>query len=314
MVDDIGSGAHYHVSYADARVGWDYNAHVQLYTALHYQNYQMDNQEAQYNDFRVLAGLRLIPDGQNLLSGEILDSLLARLADSSKPVNSQLTVSGGYSWFGLPDLKMVTSVGGPLFNQSLGQETNGEGSLNGWRTDAGLANFANGALPGGQLVSFAMSGFFASYGGTTHSRCTYSLTTDCAIVNIADLSSSMPDNTGPFGNLTITTRRDVSYYGLAVDGRPGSGAAGGPKDGVLSEGGFPFKLGLAVRGISETANLTSVDPLVSLRVRYKENVDTLYAGAFVGVEEYSALGEGLDDKPRCQGRPILRGYRVPREL
>jgi hypothetical protein len=187
---------------------------------------------------------------------------------------------------------MVTSVGGPWFNQSLGQETNGEGSLNGWRTDAGLANFANGALPGGQLVSFGMSGFYAGYGGTTHSRCMYSLTTDCAIVNIADLSSSMPDNTGPFGNLNITTRRDVSYYGLAVDGRFGSGAPGGLMDGVLSQEGFPFKLGLAVRGISETANLTSVDPTVSLPVTYKENLDTLYTGAFVGVEGNSALGEG----------------------
>ena len=291
-VDDIGSGAHYHVSFADARVGWDYNAHVQLYTALHYQNYEMDAQEAHYSDFRVLAGLRVIPDGQNLLSGESLDSLLARLADSSRPVNSQLTASGGYSWFGLPDLKMVTSVGGPWFNQSLGQETNGEGSLNGWRTDAGLANFANGVLPGGQPVSFGMSGFYAGYGGTTHSRCMYSLSTDCAIVNIADLSSSMPDNTGPFGNLNVTTRRDVSYYGLAVDGRFGSEAAGGLMDGVLAQGALPFKLGLAVRGLNETANLTSVDPMVSLPVTYKENLDTLYTGAFVGIEENSALGEG----------------------
>ena len=63
-------------------------------------------------------------------------------------------------------------------------------------------------------------------------------------------------------------------------------------DGVLSQGGFPIKLGLAVRGISETANLTSVDPMVSLPVTYKENLDTLYTGAFVGVEENSALGEG----------------------
>jgi hypothetical protein len=118
------------------------------------------------------------------------------------------------------------------------------------------------------------------------------LTTDCAIVNIADLSSSAPDNTGPFGNLNITTRRDVSYYGLAVDGRLGSGTPGGLMDGVLSQEGFPFKLGLAVRGINESANLTSVDPAVSLPVMYKENLDTLYTGAFVGVEENSALGEG----------------------
>ena len=291
-VDEIGSGAHYNTSFADARVGWDYNAHVQLYTALHYQTFDMQTQDAQYSDMRVLAGLRVIPDGQDLLSGESLDSLFGRLADSSKPLNSQLTVSAGYSWFGLPDLKMVTDVGGRWFNQSLGQEVNGEGSLSGWRTDAGLANFANGALPDGQPVSFGMSGFFASYKGTTNSHCMYGLTTDCALVNIADSSSSMPGNTGPFGNLYTTTRRDVDYYGLAVDGRLNSRAADDPKDGPLSQDWSPFRLGLAMRKISEIASLTSVDPLVSLPVRYKESLRTLYTGAFVGVEESKALGDG----------------------
>ena len=291
VVSDIGNGVTHDVSYADAQVAWAYNSHVQLYTAMHYQSYEIQSQNAGYSDLRVVTGLRIIPDGQDFLTGESIDSLLARLADSVRRSHSELTLSAGYSWFGLPDMKMATRVGGPLFNQALGQETNGEGALSGWRTDVGLTDFAVGALPDGQLVSFGVSGFYAGYKGTTSSNCIYSLVSDCAIVNIADLSSSMPDNTGPFGNLNITTSRDASYYGIAVDGRLGSLAAAGLKDAMPSQEWSPFKLGFAMRDLSETANLTSVDPIVSLPVRYNENLDTRYAGAFVGAEENIALGE-----------------------
>ena len=151
---------------------------------------------------RVTAGVRIVPDGQDLLNGESLESLAARLADARRPANADLTVSAGSSWFALPDMKMVTVVGGPFFDQALGQETNGSGNLNGWRTDARLANFAEGRLPDGTPASFGVSGFFANYQGTTQSHCMYSLTTDCAIVNIVDFDPNNENNTGPFGNST----------------------------------------------------------------------------------------------------------------
>ena len=132
-----------------------------------------------------------------------------------------MSVSGGYSWFGLPDLKMVTLVGGPFFDQAIGQEKNGDGSLNGWRTDARFSNVAQGTLPWGAVASFGLSGFFANYQGTTPSHCTFTATTDCAIVNVTDFNSTLPNNTGPFGNLFVSTDRNVNYWGVAVDGRGG---------------------------------------------------------------------------------------------
>ncbi|MGO9474442.1 MAG: outer membrane beta-barrel protein [Rhodomicrobium sp.] len=291
VVEDIGSGVHYHAPYASAQVAWDYNNHVTLYTAVQYQGYNLDWQYLGYNDVRVMTGIRIIPDGQDLLNGESLDSLIDRLGYARRPIGSELTVSGGYSWFGLPDMKNVTIVGGSLFNQAIGEETTGDGNLNGWRTDARLANFAQAATPFGNLLSFGVSGFFANYQGTTSSHCNYGLTTDCAIVNIADGSSSLPNNTGPFGNLNVETNRDVNYYGVAVDAQLGWWAAGGYKDGPVQELS-PFRVGVAMRGLDETANMTSIDQLVCDPAKYKEILNAHYYGGYVGVERKEPIGEG----------------------
>ncbi len=291
-VNDIGSGAHYDVNFADAQLAWDYSNHMQFFTALHYQTYALQGQEAGYDDMRFMTGVRIVPDGQDLLHGESLESLMARLADSSIPLGSELSVSAGYSRFGLPDMKLVTIVGGPFFNEALGQQNNGDGNLNGLRTDARLANFAEGALPSGRPISFGVSGFFANYQGTTNSHCEYSLSTDCAIVNIIDANAALPNNTGPFGNLNVTARRDVNYYGFALDARLADWTAGGLKDGAPLQELSPFRLGLAMRGLSETANLTSIDPQVGAPVKYKESLNTHYYGGFAGVDKKEALGDG----------------------
>ena len=292
VVRDIGSDVHYDTPFANAQVAWGYNNHVQLYTALQYQAYDLQWQYQSYNDVRVMTGVRIVPDGQDLLHGESLEGLMARLAKARLPAGAELSVSGGYSWFGLPDMKMLTVVGGPFFDQALGQQTNGDGNMNGWRTDLRLASFATGALPDGPPISFGISGFFANYQGTTNSRCMYGASTDCLIVNIEDSNSAMPNNTGPFGNLKVTARRNADYYGVAVDTRLSGLTGGGLKDGLPVQYLSPFKAGVAARAINETANLTSIDPLVSSPVRYKEQLDTHYLGGFVGVEEKAAFGDG----------------------
>jgi hypothetical protein len=292
IVTDIGSGVHYDAPFADAQASWGYNNHVQFYTALHYQGYGLDRQSLTYNDFRLMTGVRIIPDGQELLPGESFESLFARLAGARRPLNSELTVSAGYSWFGLPDMKMVTLVGGPLFDEALGRQTNGDGNLNGVRTDVRLANFAEGAWLDGRPLSFGISGFFANYEGRTNSHCMYTVTTDCAIVNIVDFNPWQPNNTGPFGDLNVKADRNVNYWGVALDARLGWWLEGGMKDGPPVQALSPFKLGVAVRGIDETAKLSSVDPLVSDPVRYKEKLDTRYYGGFAGVEKKEALGGG----------------------
>ncbi len=292
VVKDIGSGVHYDAPFANAQVAWDYNNHVRFYTALQYQGYDLKWQFQDYNELRIMTGVRIIPDGQDILHGESLENLVARLANGHRPAGAEFSVSGGYSWFGLPDMKMLTVVGGAFFDQALGQQTNGEGNMNGWRTDLRLANFATGALPDGTPLSFGVSGFFANYQGTTNSRCMYSASTDCLIANIQDSNAGMPNNTGPFGNLNVTANRNVNYYGIAFDTRLSNLAGSSLKDGLPISYLSPFKVGLAARAINETAKLTSIDPLVSDPVRYNDQLDTHYYGGFVGVEEKAAFGGG----------------------
>jgi hypothetical protein len=286
------SGSGYDAPLATALLSWAYNDRVQLYSSLQYQGYTLDSRYLAYGDARVVTGIRIDPDHQDFLDSQSLDRLEAQLAAARRPTGTELTVSGGYSWFGLPDMKMATVVGGPYFDQALEQEKNSDGNLNGWRTDARLANFAAEALPDGILASFGVSGFFSNYQGVSRSRCMYGETTDCAIVNILDTDPNNENNTGPFGNLNVKVSRNVDYYGAAIDAHLGYWAPDGLKDGPAAEVLSPLKVGLALRDLSEAADLTSTDPLVSVPVRYKENLDTFYYGGFLGIEQKAVFGDG----------------------
>ena len=290
IVSDVGSGSHYETPTADLQAIWDYNSHVQFYTTLRYQGYNLDGQNLGYSEVRVLSGVRIVPDGRDILHGESFESLYARLADAHRPIGSELSVSGGYSWFGLPGMKMVQHVGGPLWDQVTGTASNDNGNLNGWRTEVKLANFAQQPFPNGVLTSFNVSGFFANYQGSTSSHCKYTGKMDCAIVNIVDGSSTQENNTGPFGDLNVSTSRNVNYWGVTLDSRLGTWGSGGWKDSVPAGWLSFFKLGVAVRGIDETAKLIAHDPLVSVPARYKETVDAHYYGGFVGFEKAVAFG------------------------
>jgi len=292
VVTELGNGVHYHANFADARVSWDYNSRVQFYTTAQYQTYELDWRNLDYNCLRVMAGIRVVPDGEALLKGESVDHLFERLGTSRIPSEAQLNVSTGYSSFSLPDIKMATVVGGAFFDRAVRQMTNGDGDLGGVRTDLRLANFAEAATLDGGRLSLTVSGFYANYQNTTNSHCAYGLTTDCAIVNIVDFNRAQENNTGPFGDLNVVTDRNVNYYGLAIDTRLGAGAQASLKDGPGIPEYSPFKAGLAMRGLDETAKLTSIDPLVSDPVKYKETLNTHYYGGFVGIEEKKALGEG----------------------
>ncbi len=51
IVSDVGSGSHYETPTADLQAIWDYNSHVQFYTTLHYQGYNLDGQNLGYSEY-----------------------------------------------------------------------------------------------------------------------------------------------------------------------------------------------------------------------------------------------------------------------
>jgi hypothetical protein len=282
-VSQIGSNIAYRSDALDGAIAYDYSTHLQLYTSVHYEYFSTDWRDTEYDRFRILAGMRIIPDGAPLLPLEPAGGFKDFVPGGPMrfPGGATLTASAGYSWFSLPAMKMATAVGGPFWDEAVGQVENIGGGFNGLRTDLRLENFARQQLPDGQTLAFGLSGFYAHYSGSANTHCMYSATQDCAFVNVVDASKSLENNTGPFGDLRITTRRDVDYYGAAADVRF-AGPGGGYKDdgAVLS----PLRFGFSFRGLDQNTKLTAVDPLVCDPVRYKEWLNTRYYGAYAGYD------------------------------
>jgi hypothetical protein len=297
QINQIGFGSSYHSTFVDAQVTWDYNTRVQFYTALRTQYYSADWQFSEFTATRIMAGIRVVPDGANLLNGESLGSLATRFGQARTP-SGDLDVSFGYAFLHVPEMRMATVVGGPFYDKAIGRVKNDDGDFNGARIDARLSNFARAEV-GGRDVAFGVSGFYAGFGDTTKSHCAYSLKTDCAIVNIVDFDAKNPNNTGPFGDLHMRTERDIRYYGVSLDFTPGWISEGGYKDyggykdtPVVIDDAPLFRFGVSLRGLDERTKLVSHDFLVCDPVKYKEFLDTQYYGGYVGVSFKREAGWG----------------------
>jgi hypothetical protein len=292
MGTEIGGDYHTRSTVLDAGVAYDYTSHIQLYSGLRYEYYDVDWIDAGYTRVKAMAGVRFIPDGRDMVKGGSLEGLAERLKRPRLPRDAELTASVGYSVFDLPGVKMTTVVGGPFFDQSLYQITNHDGEVDGGRIDVRLANMARYVTSNGRAVSFGLSGFYGGYSGSQKSKCNYTATTDCAFVNIVDFDKNEENNTGAFGRLDINTKREVDYYGVALDARLGALLGGSLKDSLPEMDYSPIKVGVAARGLNDHTWLTATDPGVCLPVKYDGKLDTHYFGAFLGVEKQLPLGGG----------------------
>jgi hypothetical protein len=292
MSTDVGGDYYTRTTALDAGATYDYTKRVQLYTGLRYEYYEADWREMGGNRIKAMAGVRFIPDGRDMLKGGGFDRLAESLSRPRLPNGAELTVSAGYSWFNLPGVKMTTIVGGPFFDQSIGQMENHDGDVDGGRVDVRLTNMARYVTEGGHAISFGLSGFYGAYYGSQNSKCDYTASTDCAFVNIVDFDKNEENNTGAFGMLDIRASRDVDYYGVALDARLGAFLGGSLKDRLPDLDYSPIKVGVAARGLNERTKLYATDPGVCLPVRYNEKLDTHYFGGFLGLEKQFSLGNG----------------------
>jgi hypothetical protein len=290
-VNEIWTGGSYDSDVLTAGFAYDYSNHLQFYTTLRYEYYNYDLHAEEYDRFRILAGIRVIPDGNQVLpldaAGGYKDFVPGGVAHL--PNDATVTASLGYSWFDLPSVQMVTKVGGPFFDEAVGRFTNDDGSIGGARADLRLDNFAQHQFDG-TTVSFGLSGFYSHFDGNENSHCMYSLTQDCAFVNIVDASPTQENNTGPFGNLYISTYRQVDYYGIGVDARLAD-FIGGYKD-APTAWVSPFRVGFSFLGLDEETKVTGFDPLVCAPTKYNEWLNTQYYGAYLGVDQSFPLYDG----------------------
>jgi hypothetical protein len=302
IVDELGANYSYHSTLFGSSLSYDYTKHIQLYTQAQYEYFDVDWRDLNYDRFKVMAGLRFIPDGRDPFKGASSEDLSSRWNKSHTASKANLTISTGYSQFDLPGVKMTTIVGGPFFDQAVGKSTDDDGKAPGGRIDVELARMAEYSLPNGKKISFGASGFYANYENTSTTSCKFTNSTDCAFVNIVDFSPTQENNTNAFGVFDTVTRRRVDYYGASVDARLGLSFANSLKDSNWSDSlkdttaradVFPLRFGLAARGLEERTNLRAQDPGVVFPVRYDEKLDTGYYGGFVGIERQFPIMGGL---------------------
>jgi hypothetical protein len=278
---EVGAGLENRVYTVEAGFAYDLTNRMQLYSTLRYEYLEAFGEDQNYDRTRFAVGVRSAVDGHNPFEG--MRDASAGWGPMHLPNGAELILSGGYSAFDMPAMNVTTVVGGAFFDEALFQLEEEPGDFSGGRIDARLARMTEATLPDGRPLSFSASAFYSRYTASGASSCFYTAFTDCAFVNIDDFDAMEENNTGPFGQFTTNTDRRLHYWGFAVDARPG--VAG-------DENLLPIKFGLGARGLHERSHLHATDAVIADPVDYKTRLDTLYLGAFVGIEHEFSLGDG----------------------
>lgn len=289
-IREIGDSFEYESTELDGLIAYNLSPRMQLYSELRYEFFEQDLQDLDYERFRALAGVRVIVDGED----PRLEGDLERLTYYEKlryPNLADLSLSVGYSWFELPEMRVGTVVTGGYFDEAESRLREHDGDLDGMRLDARLDNAAMHPLGEGNFATFGFNGFYAHYEDSQRTSCEFTESADCAYVNIIDFDPFEENNTGPFGSLTTETDRTLHYWGVSVDTRFGW-FEGGLKDTVPARFIAPWKIGLGVRGLNERTDLHATDPLSPYPVDYEQRIDTHYYGGFIGFEDRYLLPDG----------------------
>ena len=133
-----------------------------------------------------------------------------------------------------------------------------------------------------------VSGFFANVQNTDRRKCVSTESLGCEAEDIVD----NPDRLDSFGfdQFKTNIKRDVYYWGVGGEARFGKGA-----EPVPDQGGYLFRfayigIGGEVRAIDQHNRLNLNGDVDVNQIKYRESLDTAYAGAYLSVGgEYNIL-------------------------
>ena len=262
---------------------------VELYAGVQALHEKEETSETKYNRFKVGVGTRV----KLGVDGEFLTR---DLSDTRLPIaGTHIELSAGYSHLELPKMQMIRVVGGGFFDTVIGKVDDNDGDVNGMRYDVRWNNVTRLGIPGRMLAAnINFKGFYANYHGTDKSACDFTATVNCAFVNIVDTNPYQENNTGPFGRLRSRTKRNVDYWGIAIEADLERGTMGGSlKDSYPVYTPSPFKFGLGMRALQQRNELFAIDISVPDPVDYQETLNTYYWGGFVGFEKEHDIGRGF---------------------
>ncbi len=206
--------------------------------------------------------------------------------------------SFGRSTLFLPSVH-VTTLTDDLVTQYQSQLEDLSGRVDGNRLDVGLDHIPFGMVSG-QHWAFGVKGFYADLTASNDGACDAVPPPGgqlCIFLPLYDPDALIQ---GDFAGSNVSqweihTDRKVNNWGVAVEAQPfADRLVGSLKDEprhVLDQS--PWRLGLAVKGIDETVNLSAFDTATDDPVSLNERINTAYYGAYVGFVQEARLGQGL---------------------
>jgi hypothetical protein len=182
-----------------------------------------------------------------------------------------ITLGGGVQFLTLPDINF-TGVGNPgSFHRQTNSSFDGIGGAYGGAVETPLGFW------GGYRVTGAVKGFFSNMQDDQRSGCSGG----CVVIDPTGLAPTSGQR------LITNTDRDVDYWGGSAEARFGRPEPVMVRPDLLRYD--YFIVGADVRGIDQNNDLNGKTPNFPV-FKYKENLDTTYAGGYVGFGGEYSLG------------------------
>ncbi len=288
-IREIGDNVIYRERKFLAEAAYDINSKTQFYLNGLLEWVKEEISQGDYQRYRIGIGIR------RKFNAAEEDPWSYPLSDLSEfPfANKLVTASFAYGHLILPALSMTT-ITDPFLTQSLRRIEDHDGHFGGPRIDFAIGDISGRRTDGAYATWLNLKGFYGHYDVTQRSTCNFTLAFDCVFINIQDPNLAAINNTGPFGRLSTRTRRQVHHFGGAIEAPLGRQViAGSLKDPEPTTLPSLFKFGLSIKGILQDNDLFAIDVSVPDPVDYREELDTYYYGAYLGLEKHYGLGRGL---------------------
>lgn len=293
--DEIGSGFTFEEHTIVSDLSYDLTQGVQLYLAALYERTTIEQTEAEYDRFRIGAGTRI------RFNNHTFDPIVAGALGQPVP-EGQVEVGIGYSAFFLPEVRFTKRTDA-FVTQTVGEVTDHDGGLDGFKVDAAYRDFASFYFADGTPAKFSFKGFYGHYSATDRSSCYVDLAPnglDCLFFNVVDPGAG-DSNTGPFGSFSTRTQRSLHYWGTAVEARFDGDAVSYVRDWLSFVDLSALRVGVDFRALQQKTELFAIDTTVPDPVDYDEDLDTYYYGAYVGYDRRFDFGRGLSFGIGAQG-------------
>ena len=243
----------------------------------------------------MLGNSRVAIGGLLLASTALIAAPAVQAQDSGSMQAGRATISvgGGSAFLILPETKFGVVTDGA--RNTIQKEENGFDDY-GWNVN-GAVEVPVGSRDG-RRRSIAVHGFYSQVEDDSNNRCATNVgTVQCGWMNIVDDPALLQKNVFGAGSTPVSLLndhdREVDHWSVAGELKfHRGGYGGGLKDPMPASKPSYFAIGVDFRGIDQDLDIrgTATSPAVTGSMRYSEDLDTDYYGAFLAYGRDYRLG------------------------